>query len=357
MLVSSMKNQTRISWLRKIGLSIFSVMTLSISCWSQTSLEVRGKGNDVIVFPNGTASFADRVVDYQPGSPLPQEAHRNTDAALGVPDFRDDDFNSYVSLGKAGVLILEFVDNRLVDIPGYDLYVFEVGPDIENTYVEVSEDGINWIEVGRIQGSTAYIDIGPHTRPGQKFRFVKLSDDPTQGGHSGKTPGADIDAIGAIGSIAAPTSPSTPPPTPSVPSQNNGESFTYFNAVTYYDPGAGNITWNKTYPQRILGSPNATSGMEFGDSGAVVMMLSDHVAVTGDGHDLVIFGDLKGPINVEVSSDGANWTSIGRADIGRGIMDFGKADNVRYLRLTDLKDGKSGSTIEAVGAVRVRPLR
>lgn len=349
-------------WL-KASLALATVLSLTLPSAAQSPLEVRGRGRDIIVFPNGSASFADKVASFEPGAPLPAEQFRQPQGALGVPDFKSTDDNTYVSLGKGGVLTLEFVDNRLVDVPGNDLYLFEIGPEVESTFVEISEDGANWISVGKVQGSTAYIDIGPHTRPGQQFRFVRLKDDPSQGGHGGQTPGADIDAVGAIGSVAAP--PSTAAPSSGVPRQEaapDATTFTFFDAVAFYVPGSLPVTLSNTYPQRILGSPDVGGqgggALELGDGGSVVLLLTDHLALGGDGHDLVIFGDLKAPLRVEVSADARSWTAVGVAAPGRGQIEFGNIKTaVRYLRLSDPADGIGGSTVDAVGAVRVRPLR
>lgn len=83
--------------------------------------------------------------------------------ALGLPDY-DSSVARHVSLGNAasqcqGELILEFVDNYLVDIPGDDLYIFERGPAVEATELFISTDARNWITVGRIEGSTRGVDI------------------------------------------------------------------------------------------------------------------------------------------------------------------------------------------------------
>ena len=85
--------------------------------------------------PEGAASFADKVTSFQPGTPLPVEKARDADQALGVPDFHSVQDTGYVSLGRGGVITVEFVDNRLVDVPGNDLYIFEVGPEVESTFV------------------------------------------------------------------------------------------------------------------------------------------------------------------------------------------------------------------------------
>ena len=56
-------------------------------------------------------------------------------------------------------IILEFTDNRLVDIEGDDIYVFEIRPTVEAMYVAISEDGQNLISVGRVAGNKASLDI------------------------------------------------------------------------------------------------------------------------------------------------------------------------------------------------------
>jgi hypothetical protein len=157
-----------------------------------------------IVFPAGDISFADAVVSVTPGAPGPSRS-RDPKAALGKPDYRgvDDakDEATYVALGHGGELILEFTDNVLIDGAGPDLAVFEIGPQVEPILVAISEEGKNWIDVGRVEGSTCSIDIAPFVKPGQRFRFVKLTD--AKGGKSngGNWPGADIDAVGAINTL------------------------------------------------------------------------------------------------------------------------------------------------------------
>jgi OOP family OmpA-OmpF porin len=95
-------------------------------------------------------------------------------------------------------LTLKFSDNVLVDIEGPDLYVFEIGPAIEPTNLAISKDGQEWIEIGKISGGRADVDISPFVKPGETFRFIRLTDLKTECGSA--WPGADIDAVGAIGS-------------------------------------------------------------------------------------------------------------------------------------------------------------
>ena len=62
-----------------------------------------------------------------------------------------------MSLGDGGTLIVEFVDNRLTGSgnSAFDLWIFEVGPDIEDTFVAISKDGSPLYDVGKVFGSTA----------------------------------------------------------------------------------------------------------------------------------------------------------------------------------------------------------
>jgi hypothetical protein len=83
--------------------------------------------------------------------------------------------------------------------PDFDLWIFEIGPDVESTFVEVSVNGLDWLNVGSVGGATSGIDLdrfgyGIHS----EFSYVKLTDNPNEGSQSGPTVGADIDAVAAI---------------------------------------------------------------------------------------------------------------------------------------------------------------
>jgi OmpA-OmpF porin, OOP family len=166
------------------------------------SLVVTDSRNNKVTFKHGLASFADEVVDYKLGTGNPVQASRRSEAILGAPDRgkRKDKLADAVTLGSGGSITVRFVDNVLVDVDGLDLYVFEVGPDVEATFVEISEDGATWLTVGRVAGSVSGLDIASVTKPGQVFRYVRITDDPKQGDSGGEYPGADVDAVGAIGS-------------------------------------------------------------------------------------------------------------------------------------------------------------
>lgn len=147
--------------------------------------------------------WTDAVVSFTDGMPTATSA-TNPWGVVGKPDYRgkDDaeDEEAYRALGHGGTLVLEFIDNVLVDGPGPDLVIFEIGPAVEPTDVEISEDGQTWVKVGQAGGSKSTLDISQFVKPVQRFRFVKLTD--AKAGLSSGTqwPGADIDAVGALNS-------------------------------------------------------------------------------------------------------------------------------------------------------------
>ena len=155
-----------------------------------------GHGGKVYL-PLGATSFADEVVSYTRGKPPAISSACDSVEALGPPTFRGL-AEGFVTLGCKGSLVLRFKDNSLVNIKGPDLYIFEVGSYIESTDLDISKDGKNWIQVGRINGGKATVDIGDSVKAGEVFNYVRLTD----AGDScrGMWPGADIDAVAAIGS-------------------------------------------------------------------------------------------------------------------------------------------------------------
>jgi OmpA-OmpF porin, OOP family len=157
-----------------------------------------GHGNTVF-FPLGDRSFADEVVSFRSGDPAASnEKDRDPKQVIGPPDYDERADKGYLTLGCGGTVVLRFTDNALIDVPGPELPVFEIGPDVEPTALAISEDGKNWIEVGRIGGGKTAVDIADFVKSGQVFHFVRLTD--LKMACEGDWPGADLDAVGAIGS-------------------------------------------------------------------------------------------------------------------------------------------------------------
>lgn len=152
-------------------------------------------------------SFVDRAVC--PGNPgCPSEVrrirglHNHPANAIGPPSYRRgprkrNPKRRIYSLGCRRSASWEFVDNLIVDVPGPDIFVFEVGPKPEPTSIEISVNGEpeSWVSVGITAGSKGSVDIANHVKPEQAFRFVRLTD--LGSSCRGRTAGADIDAVAA----------------------------------------------------------------------------------------------------------------------------------------------------------------
>lgn len=223
-----------------------AVLALALAAAPAHAITYNNVAGIPVEFPAGAISFADALVDlsgglvqdpdgiasllfpgvliYPPGTTVPLPLARNGDMALGPPDldntaaftcaqsYEAGNPNwipgcNFVSLGVGGSLTVEFTDNFLTGNgnDGLDLWIFETGPDIEDTFVAISLNGIDWEDVGKVGGSTSGVDLDFFGfGPGDLFRFVRLTDDPNEGELDGGTVGADIDAIGAISTTAVP---------------------------------------------------------------------------------------------------------------------------------------------------------
>ncbi len=165
-----------------------------------------------LLFPNGTVSFADSVVAYNPsagGGPAPDALFQNSANATGAPDVINSGSEpttgtGSVSLGYGGSLTVQFTDNYLTGdgTSAPDLAVFEIGA-IESVSVEVSRDGVIFIPVGTVGGLTNRIDLDAFGFTSQdRLSFVRVTD-LRQGDRNSLSTGADIDAIGALSTVPA----------------------------------------------------------------------------------------------------------------------------------------------------------
>ena len=165
---------------------------------------------EILAFPAGVAAFADEVTSYDVSmvGGGPSVDFSDPQAALGPPDSPEPAGCTLgtcpVSLGSGGSITLRFTDNVLTgsDDAGLDLWVFEVGSEIEDTFVEVSADAVTWHDVGKVFGATSGIDLDAFGfGASDVFSYVRLTDDPNEGSSSGVSVGADIDAVGTISSL------------------------------------------------------------------------------------------------------------------------------------------------------------
>lgn len=151
-------------------------------------------------FEHGEVSFADQIVQFEEGTGSGFESQALD--ALDEPDSQG------VQLGEAdsrqtepAILTVLFRDNRLTDVSGEDLYIFQMNPDADPVRVEISADGDTFYDIGRIQGADGAIDIANSDAPiDESYRYVRLRYDlSTRVGNEDPIP-PQIDAVGAIGS-------------------------------------------------------------------------------------------------------------------------------------------------------------
>lgn len=192
------------------SLGVVNCMIAAIGLFASVSAQADIYGG--VNFPGGASSFADAVVSYDPtfgGATGPVASARDSSQALGIPTGSPD--VGFVTLGDGGQIILRFADNSLTGSgsSALDLWIFEVGPDVEGTYVDISKDGSNWFSVGRVGGAISGVNIDFYGfGTADFFSYVRLTDDPNSGQQgNGGTVGADIDAVGAISSAPPVTVP------------------------------------------------------------------------------------------------------------------------------------------------------
>ncbi|RMA56245.1 OmpA family protein [Ulvibacter antarcticus] len=153
-----------------------------------------------IYLPLGKISFADKLVSYRVGSPPPIQKYRDSLQCLHEPNYKNYRVGDFTSLGCGGTLTVEFTDNGFMNLKGYDLYIFEVGPSREPALIEISQNGIDWIYAGKISGGKSSIDLSKAGIDSETvFYFLRVTDQESV--CKSKSAGADIDAIGAINSV------------------------------------------------------------------------------------------------------------------------------------------------------------
>ncbi len=153
-----------------------------------------------IYLPLGKISFADKLVEYKVGLPAPIQKYRDSVQCLHEPNYKNYQTPNFISLGCGGSLTVEFTDNGFMNLPGDDLYLFEVGPSQEPAKVEISQNGIDWVYAGEIAGGKSSIDLSKAEIDDETvFYFLRITD--LKDLCKSKSAGADIDAIGAINSV------------------------------------------------------------------------------------------------------------------------------------------------------------
>jgi hypothetical protein len=157
-----------------------------------------------------TSSFADRVAGASISEEVPESVENSVDGvftndpdqALGPPDrvavALGDDPDSAESHCLYYVTV-EFVDNRLVDGPGDDLQVVELGRS-EPTFVAIGAEPDDLRFVGETDAGSTSLDIGGVVEQGEEIAFVRICDGPDS---ASEVPGSDVDAVAALNSVPA----------------------------------------------------------------------------------------------------------------------------------------------------------
>ena len=191
--------------MKKSVKSVLSLLLAAVICPSVAPFALAGEIRDDGLYyfkdRDGTElkaplnGFASYVVENNPGDLWTKKTdYQDPKNALGYPESKEYEYN----LGAGGTLVLGF-DNPIYDGEGLDIYVFEVGGDVEATEVEVSNDLVTWYDVGKVAGSTAGIDINGKVPDNAFFRSVRLTDLKTAIYSS--WPGADIKGVSGLNSI------------------------------------------------------------------------------------------------------------------------------------------------------------
>ena len=190
---------------RALSITLGLVMLLGLFClpamaaggkWGLNDVVFTDSRGNEVTIPGGAKSCATKVVSFTHGDPWTSEPDAmDPNEILGAPDRQPNSDGEALTLGAGGVIVLEF-DVYIYDGPGNDIYVFEVGPDVEATKVEVSNDLVNWIYVGDADGSISGVDMNGKVPAGGKYKYVLITD--LKKAPTGTWPGADIDAVAGI---------------------------------------------------------------------------------------------------------------------------------------------------------------
>lgn len=185
-------------------------------------VEVPDSGVDV-VDAGVVDPWADRVVVFTPGPGAGFGQDKFPEVVLGPPKGAGENSGSLdvLSLGKLGVIELEFTDFIAVDGPGVDLLVFENAFNgfTETGVVAVSEDGIDWREFTEHAGVNpvfSHPDNGisgtdPSVSGGDAFdlaevglsrvRFVRITDSGENRFYGAPGGGFDLDALAVVNGV------------------------------------------------------------------------------------------------------------------------------------------------------------
>lgn len=169
--------------------------TILVTVVPANSIKDDGRGNKIEI-PYGALSCATKLISFTPGNPWTSDSlDMDPDEILGLPDRGTANNGKAITLGAGGIIIVE-MGVHFTNGEGMDIYVFEVGPSVEATKVEISDDLKNWFFVGNAEGSLSGVDISGKVPEGSLYKYIRLTDLRTNPGLP--YPGADIDAVSVL---------------------------------------------------------------------------------------------------------------------------------------------------------------
>src|SRR5690554_8198986 len=146
-------------FIKHLLISIIFLSIFSVRAQKTTGQFYKIDRYESVYLPLGKISFADKLVEFKVGSPAPIQKYRDSLQCLHEPNYRNYQTPNFVSLGCGGILVVEFTDNGFMNLPGDDLYIFEVGPSRDSAKIEISENGTDWLYAGTISGGKSAIDL------------------------------------------------------------------------------------------------------------------------------------------------------------------------------------------------------
>jgi len=172
---------------------------LGLSLMNQIGMAPLLMAQDDPVVCSENAVYADRVIEYIPGSRTNRDFDNPRDA-LGEPDLSVDPLGGFVHLGIRGTITVEFVDNVILNGEGNDITIWGDPFNDELYEVEVSQDGETFLSFGLVE-ETAEIDLSDLEENEMEFvQFIRITDDSSteQVPTNMLLPGPELDAIEAL---------------------------------------------------------------------------------------------------------------------------------------------------------------
>jgi len=267
--------------------------------------------------------------------------------ALGEPD-ANNEAGGFVSLGVGGSITLGF-PGIVPDEPGDDIEIYETSfsgdvcgaSDDESAIIELSQDGVNWVDMGSICRDGA-VDIAGSGLDYVVAIRISNNDDETN-----TLDGYDLDGVIALSGCGN---------IPSILCSDPGEC--YATSADYIEGssfGGGSIAANRTNALNSVGEPQRADFLNFtslGYGGSITFQF-DGVVLNEDGDDIEVVETTYGNpgcesyreyADVSVSVDGIDFFYIGTVCKSDPFVDISDADLefefscVNYVRVANNDD-------------------